>query len=179
VGLVVLGCAVRLDAQGRLVPGTLARRVDAAARAYHATASTIAVVVASGGRRWGTSVEADVMARELVFRGVPVPTIVRERCSLSTRDNARFSAAILARHRVARAVIVTSPWHLPRALSLFARLGVEAEAAPAVADGQPGLRERVWRWTRERFLTWADARSMRAEGDRALADERPMGGPPA
>jgi uncharacterized SAM-binding protein YcdF (DUF218 family) len=167
---------VRLDEEGRLVPGTLARRVDAAARAYRADAATIAVVVASGGRRWGTSVEADVMARELVLRGVPGATIVRERCSLSTRDNARFSADILARHRVSRAVIVTSPWHLPRALSLFARVGVDSEAAPAEGEGRSTLRERVWRWARERFLTWADARSMPAEGGRARADEPSLSG---
>jgi uncharacterized SAM-binding protein YcdF (DUF218 family) len=158
--LVVLGCAVRLDAVGRLAPSTLARRVDAAARAYEAAAPGIAVVVVSGGRRWGASVEADVMARELVRRGVPEAAIVRERCSLTTRDNARFSAAILARRGLSRAGIVTSPWHLPRALTLFSRAGVDGEPVASEGDAGVGLPERIWRWSRERFLTWADAKAL-------------------
>jgi uncharacterized SAM-binding protein YcdF (DUF218 family) len=161
---------VRLDAHGRLAPGTLARRVEAAARAYEAAGAAFVVVVASGGRRWGTAVEADVMARELALRGVPSTAIVRERCSLSTRDNARFSAAILARHGVSRALLVTSAWHLPRALSLFERAGVDGEAV-AAGEGRPTLRDRAWHWTRERILTWADARSMPVQatlgGDRS------------
>jgi uncharacterized SAM-binding protein YcdF (DUF218 family) len=158
--IVVLGCAVRLDAAGCLAPGTLARRVDAAARAYLATAPEIGVVVVSGGRRWGTAVEADVMARELVARGVPPSAIVRERCSLSTRDNALFSAALLARRGLSRAAIVTSAWHLPRALSLFSRAGVEGEAVAAEAPGPPSWRARVWLWSRESILGWVDSRPM-------------------
>jgi uncharacterized SAM-binding protein YcdF (DUF218 family) len=157
--IVVLGCAVRLDTDGRLMSGTLARRLEAAVRAYEAGAAGVTVVVASGGRRWGASVEADVMARELTRRGVPESAIVRERCSLSTRDNARFSAAILARRGLSRAAIVTSPWHLRRALALFSGAGIESEPVAAEGEGRTALQERMWRWARERFLTWADARA--------------------
>jgi uncharacterized SAM-binding protein YcdF (DUF218 family) len=161
--IVVLGCAVRLDATGRLTPGTLARRLDAAARSYESTAPAApdAFVIASGGRRWGAAVEADVMARELAARGVPPAAIVRERCSLSTRDNARFSAELLARRGVARAAIVTSAWHLPRALSLFSLAGVDGQAVEAEGDAREAPLARVWHRVRERVVAWADARAVR------------------
>jgi uncharacterized SAM-binding protein YcdF (DUF218 family) len=104
--------------------------------------------------------EADVMARELTARGVPASAIVRERCSLTTRDNARFTAAILARRGVERAAIVTSPWHLPRALSLFARAGVQGEGVASEGDAPGAWRARAWHRIREGILTWVDERRM-------------------
>jgi cyclophilin family peptidyl-prolyl cis-trans isomerase/uncharacterized SAM-binding protein YcdF (DUF218 family) len=153
--IVVLGCGVRYDAEGRL-RGALLRRVDAAAEAYARLAGggESAVVVASGGRRWGGLVEADVMAHELERRGVPARAIVRERCSLSTRDNARFAVAALERRGIARVTVVTCPWHLPRALALFRRAGVAADPLAAASGEAPKLAGRFWRWGRERVLTW-------------------------
>jgi uncharacterized SAM-binding protein YcdF (DUF218 family) len=120
---VVLGCKVSLDGEGRLA-GALAWRVAAAAGAYARRGDADVVVVASGGRRWAGIVEADAMARELARLGVPEGAIVRERCSLSTRDNARFAAAALERRGIARATVVTCAWHLARAVTLFTREGV-------------------------------------------------------
>jgi cyclophilin family peptidyl-prolyl cis-trans isomerase/uncharacterized SAM-binding protein YcdF (DUF218 family) len=155
---------VSLDGQGRLV-GALARRVEAAAEEYARRGDADAVVVASGGRRWAGSadhaprppegwpevVEADAMARELLWLGVPEKAIVRERCSLSTRENARFAAAALERRGIARATVVTCAWHLPRAVALFARAGVEADGL-AVPAGRAPWRRRFWRWGREIVL---------------------------
>lgn len=152
--VVVLGCAVRLDRRGRLGGGALSRRLDAAALAYADGAGAPTVVVASGGRRWGEAVEADVMAAELVARGVPAGAIVRERCSLSTAENARFSAALLERRGLRRAAIVSCAWHLPRALALFRRAGMEVVAIPAADGGPIPWRSSVWRWARERALVW-------------------------
>lgn len=152
--VVVLGCAVRLDARGRLGTGALSRRLDAGARAYADGAGAPTVVVVSGGRRWGDAVEADVMATELRERGVPGAAIVRERCSLSTAENARFSAAILERRGLRRAAIVTCAWHVPRAVALFRRAGVDVDAIPAADGGAVSRRSRVWRWARERALVW-------------------------
>ena len=91
---------------------------------------------------------------------MPPSAIVRERCSLSTRDNARFSAALLARRGLSRAAVVTCAWHLPRALSLFSRAGIESEAVAAEAPGPPSWRTRVWLWSREGILGWLDSRPM-------------------
>jgi cyclophilin family peptidyl-prolyl cis-trans isomerase len=99
-------------------------------------------------------VEADAMREELVRAGVPADAIVRERCSLSTRENARFTAALLRRRGMRRVTVVTCDWHLPRALAAFRRAGLEVEgfAAPSVAVP---WRRRVVRWGRERVLAWA------------------------
>jgi uncharacterized SAM-binding protein YcdF (DUF218 family) len=152
--VVVLGCAVWLDARGRLGSGALSRRLDAAARAYADGAGSPTVVVASGGRRWGDAVEADVMALELRSRGVPERAVVRERCSLSTAENARFSAAILARRGIRQAAIVTCAWHLARATALFRRAGVDVVAIPAADGGPVPWSRSLWRGARERALLW-------------------------
>jgi uncharacterized SAM-binding protein YcdF (DUF218 family) len=152
--IVVLGCRVRLEADARLSPGALARRVEMGARTYLRRADAQSVIVVSGGRRWGVDVEADVMAQELARLGVPEVAIVRERCSLSTRENARFTADVLTRRGIQEATLVTCPWHMERAVTCFARVGlaVEAVAARGVAVPWPS---RAVRWGLERVLTLA------------------------
>ena len=152
--IVVLGCRVQLDGAQRLAPGALARRVEMAAGTYLQRGDARAVVVVSGGRRWGDDVEADVMARELTLRGVPAAAIVRERCSFSTRENARFSAEILARRGARRVALVTCPWHMKRAALLFSRAGLAVEPVAAAGVGVPWP-SRAWRWGLERMLTLA------------------------
>jgi uncharacterized SAM-binding protein YcdF (DUF218 family) len=145
---------VHLDAAQRLSPGALARRVETGARTYHQRSDGKTVVVVSGGRRWGDDVEADAMARELALCGVPERAIVRERCSLSTRENARFTAEVLTRRGADRAALVTCPWHMARAVAFFSNVGlaVEPVAATGVVTPWPS---RLWRWGVERVLTFA------------------------
>lgn len=152
--IVVLGCRVRLDGSERLAPGALARRVEMGARTYLERDDARAVVVVSGGRRWGNDVEADAMARELALRGVPAAAIVRERCSFSTRENARFTAELLARRETRRVTLVTCPWHMDRAALLFARAGLAVEPV-AAAGADAAWPSRAWRWGVERMLTLA------------------------
>jgi uncharacterized SAM-binding protein YcdF (DUF218 family) len=156
--IIVLGCSVLIDPDGRLRDGALARRLDAAATSYAQRGAEHTVVIASGGRHWDGLVEADVMARELAWRGVPQRAIVRERCSLTTRDNASFTAAVLARRGIACAAVVTCEWHLPRAVALFGRAGVRAEGVAASDHAAPWTK-RLWRSGRERLLMWAQTRS--------------------
>jgi uncharacterized SAM-binding protein YcdF (DUF218 family) len=149
---VALGCRVTFDAGGRLT-GALGRRVRAAAREYARPGGEARVVVASGGRRWPGGVEADAMAGELLELGVPDRAIIRERCSLSTRDNARFASAALARRGITRATVVTCSWHVPRAVALFRCCGVDTVGVGAGDDDPPWPRT-VLRWGRERMLGW-------------------------
>lgn len=94
------------------------------------------------------------MSAELVRAGVVADAIVRERCSLSTRENARYTAALLQRRGIDRVVVVTCDWHLPRALAAFRRAGLEVEGSAAPSVAVP-WRRRVVRWGRERVLAWA------------------------
>jgi uncharacterized SAM-binding protein YcdF (DUF218 family) len=145
---------VRLDISKRLAPSALARRVEMGARTYFQRGDVRAVVVVSGGRRWGDDVEADTMARELALRGVPPGAIIRERCSFSTRENARFTAEVLARRGARRITLVTCPWHMKRAALLFTRAGLAVEPVAAVgADVR--WPSRAWRWGLERMLMFA------------------------
>lgn len=152
--IVVLGCGFALDASGAVVPGALSRRIAVAAEVFASVAPAGTLVIASGGRAWGGVVEADAMRCELLRAGVPAEAIVCERSSLSTRDNARYSAAVMARRGLESATVVTCDWHLPRALVLFRRAGVEALGAPA-PSGTATRRKRLWRWGRERVLAWS------------------------
>jgi len=150
----VLGCRVRLDESGRLRSGALRARVDAAAATYAQNRRPGTIVVASGGRRWDGMVEADAMARELACLGVPDEVIVRERDSLTTRDNARMTADALARRGVRRAAVVTSDWHLARAVALFQCAGVCVVGVAAAPDRDARWTSRMWRRHKERLLMW-------------------------
>src|ERR1039458_10310237 len=74
--VVVLGCSFRIDREGRLAPGALARRVAAGAAFFASRGAPGAIVVASGGRAWHGQVEADAIALELARLGVPGESIV-------------------------------------------------------------------------------------------------------
>jgi uncharacterized SAM-binding protein YcdF (DUF218 family) len=140
LGIVVLGA--------RIHTACLARRVEAAARLYH-RAGGECLVVASGGRRWGEVAEAEVMADALAERGVPRGVLVRELLSMSTRENARYTTALLLRRGISRATIVTCAWHLPRALACFAREGLEVRGEP-VEDPTANVIQKLYRYCRER-----------------------------
>ena len=124
--VVVLGC--RVEATGEM-SAALARR---AAWGLAAIRSGLASsIVPSGGRRWGEHVEAEVLARAFVSAGVPESRIFPELSSLTTFENAMFSAALLRRLSARRVTVVTCAWHMPRALSSFRAAGIRAVALPA------------------------------------------------
>ena len=145
----VLGCRVGSQA--------LARRAQAARDAFFA--QNAALIVACGGRKWGGCVEADFIADMLLEKGVPKEAIVRERCSLDTRDNACFAASLLGRRGLSDVILVSCSWHLPRGARLFERAGLRVVGRIA-ADSQsrPTLRARVYHWGRELFCTLKDTR---------------------
>jgi uncharacterized SAM-binding protein YcdF (DUF218 family) len=107
------------------------------------------------------------MARELERLGVPASAILRERCSLSTSDNARFAAAILERHGIRAAAIVTCAWHLPRALLHFRNAGVEVQPVAAADGGSVDWSRRLWQWSRERLLIWVEFKAAKPRFRRA------------
>lgn len=143
----VLGC--------RSSSAALARRGLAAVETYRARGAALAV--ACGGRSWAGVVEADELARRLVAGGVPEASVVRERCSLDTRDNARFAAALLRRRGLSRVVLVTCSWHLPRAERAFRAAGLEVEGV-GVEPPSATFFQRLYRRERERLSSWNDAR---------------------
>jgi len=122
--IVVLGCGVERD--GRPSPA-LSRRLALAMKAHRARPS--APIVLTGGRRYvGRYVEAEVMREVLVSRGLQQRQLWVESRSLSTRENAVFTARLLSGDAVA--LLATCSWHLPRAIACFRRHGVDAVPPP-------------------------------------------------
>ncbi len=72
---------------------------------------------------------ADVL--EQAF-GVPVAMI--EDRSRNTRENAMFSARILRQHGLQRIFLVSSAWHLPRAVAAFEQEGLAVTPAPTAFE---------------------------------------------
>jgi len=154
--VVVLGCRIT-TAEGEPLGGAAGRRARAAAEIARKRAAT--TVIAAGGRAWparGTRrVEADALAEELVRGGVSRESVVLERASRNTRENARNAARILRGRGVGRVVVVTCAWHLPRAAGLFRREGLDVETWPA-EPGEATLSARAYRAIRERVAARLD-----------------------
>ena len=110
------------------------------------------MIVVSGGRRWGGVIEADALRQQLLVDGVPEHAVVLERRSRSTRENARYTADLLQARSATRIGVVSCDWHLPRAVSVFRRHGMEAVGLAAVSP-PVGRFQRWYRHGRER-LSW-------------------------
>ncbi len=78
-----------------------------------------------------------------------VPVRWLEERSADTRENARFSAELLRAAGVRRILVVTSAWHMPRALACFRGTDLEAIAAPTGFRGPAvdGWASFVPRWS--------------------------------
>lgn len=87
------------------------------------------LLVSGGSPGTGLPSLAAVMARAASAEfGVPVRW--QEDRSADTRENATFSAALLARDGVHRVFLVTSAWHMPRAVAAFEAAGLAVVPAP-------------------------------------------------
>lgn len=144
----VLGCR----------PGSaaLARRARAARDAF--VNRRAALIVACGGRNWDGRIEADELARMLVDGGVPKDTILRERTSLDTYQNATHTAQLLSAKGMNAVVVVTCSWHVPRATMLFERAGLRVVEGVGAPPPEPTLLKQAWWTARERIALWKDLR---------------------
>ncbi|UBF28961.1 YdcF family protein [Kovacikia minuta CCNUW1] len=69
--------------------------------------------------------DAERLVRKLEAEGVPAQALNGEECSLTTEQNATFSAKILVPQGVKRIVLVTDPPHMLRAFLTFQSQGFE------------------------------------------------------
>jgi len=151
--IVVLGCRPGGSEGGQ---AALYRRAHRAARAFHDNGCT--AIIASGGRRWRGVSEADLLADVLASLGVPRASVVRELCSLSTMENAWYSAELLRAGGYVRPAIVTCDWHMPRALMCFDSVGIAAIGLSAITPERP-VSTRVSDYVRERTKRFLDRRA--------------------
>ena len=157
--LVVLGCRLTVRGNPPRLAGVARRRCDRALERY--LAAEPRMVFVAGGRAWDGVVEADAFADELCHGGVSRTDIVRERCSHSTGENARYAAELLRRHGTRAIELVTSASHMPRAVMWFEREGLRVSPC-AAEEPASGLLSGLYPPQRERGASWSDARALAA-----------------
>lgn len=139
-------------------------RVAAGARAWQRGVAPRLLL--SGGPTARDRNETRTMAQAMRRLGVPDAALLLDEHSRTTGDNARRTGALTAAHGWRRIVLVTSSMHMPRALELFRRQGLEVEPL-AVGDnrlkGSPGWQPRLHTLRRseqalKEYAGWALAR---------------------
>lgn len=82
----------------------------------------------SGSLRGNSISEAERMKRVMLLSGVPEDDILLEEASRNTYENAAFSKTLLeTQHPNGRYLLVSSAFHLPRALACFEKQGITAD----------------------------------------------------
>lgn len=88
-------------------------------------------ILVSGGQIYEDSGrEADIARRILKELGVPENMIILENKSLNTTQNAEYSVNILKARNYKRPLLVTSAFHMERAVANFEKLGMEVVPYP-------------------------------------------------
>lgn len=128
--IVVLGAQVKPDGSLSL---QLTWRLDASYEAWQKQNCLMVVCGAQGANE--PEPEAHAMRDYLVEKGVPEENILVDDTSFNTRQNIRNAAKLLEGYGAERVLIVTSDYHLPRAMALaedegLAATGIGAETLP-------------------------------------------------
>ncbi len=107
-------------------------RVWYGAQLYHAGRAPL--IILSGGRnpQLHTISEAAAMQQLLLDLGVPASAILLEERSRNTQQNAQFSTELLRQRGIQTVLLVTSAFHMTRALAHFQHAGLHP--IPAATD---------------------------------------------
>ena len=124
--IIVLGAQVKPDGELSL---QLKWRLDAAFEAWKEHPCWIAVCGARGDNE--PVEEAYAMRDYLITQGVVPEMILTDAESYNTRQNIDHAAKLLSDKAVQRVLVVTSDYHLPRALALAEDAGLDATGVGA------------------------------------------------
>ncbi len=120
--IIVLGAQVRPDGTPSV---QLAWRLDKAAEAWRTRNVPVVVCGAQGADEPGP--EAEYMKAYLMEKGVPENRILMDPDSANTRQNLVNAKKLLAdRPEIRKVLIVSSDYHVPRAMALAGDLGFDA-----------------------------------------------------
>ena len=119
--IIVLGAQVKEDGTPSVA---LTRRLTAALESYLEKPQLIIVCGAQGINE--PRAEGDVMRDWLLERGVRSEDVVAETASFNTRENLVYARAIMEHRGLAQALVVTSDYHVARALELCRQTGIAA-----------------------------------------------------
>lgn len=104
-------------------------------------AKQIPIILSGGAVLPGDAQEADIEKRMLLSLGVPEQMIFLDTKSRNTAENARFSKALCAEHNWQHPLVVTSAFHMPRAVRFFQN--EQLEITPYPSDYRASARERI------------------------------------
>ena len=145
IAIVVLGAAVWPG--GKPSP-TLKRRAEHGADLLSKEEAQIAIL--SGGLGRNPPSEAQVMHDIFCEKGISNKRLLFEDQSTNTFENVAMSAALLRKHGFNAVIVVTDPYHLPRARMCFRYLGFRVDgSAPPRGKHKTALRRTLWSWIRE------------------------------
>ena len=124
--VIVLGAQVKPDGTPSV---QLTWRLDAAAEAYGKAKQPVPVVVCGAQGSDEPCPESVVMKQYLVKQGVPENMILEDPDSRNTKQNLENARKLLVKEYpdTRRVLIVTSDYHVPRAMAIARDLGFEAE----------------------------------------------------
>lgn len=130
-GIVVLGGAIGL-ARGDVVLNASASRMTKAVELARLHPQARIVFAGGGGGviSQTTVTEADGARRLMEGLGLAPGRLIFEDKSRNTLENAVFARRLVAPKPGERWLLVTSAWHMPRAMGVFRRAGFPVEAFP-------------------------------------------------
>ncbi|WP_312518598.1 YdcF family protein [Anaerospora sp.] len=111
-----------IDGHGHL-SGYAANRLLTAAQLYHKY--KLPILTTGGKVLETTGTEAEISRTILLGLGVPDDKIIVENQSLNTTQNAEYSKKLLDSQEFSQPVLVTSAFHMPRAVLQFQKTGIK------------------------------------------------------
>lgn len=133
-GVIVLGGGLNLASsvtQTRLVLGAAGDRLVAMADLARRYPEAKIIFTGGSGYLAGSSEsEADLIERHLTTLGIAPGRVLFERASRNTYENAMMTKALVQPAAGEHWLLVTSAFHMPRAMALFRAAGFELEAYP-------------------------------------------------
>lgn len=134
--IIVLGARVK----GTVPSLSLKYRIEAASSYLEENSGT--AVIVSGGKGPGEDIsEAEAMKRELLKIGISGERILLEDRSTSTKENIRYSKALLPAE--ASVHVVTNDYHLYRAVQIARSEGLETGGIPAATPEAVKYKSRI------------------------------------
>ena len=135
--IIVLGAQVKPSGEPSL---QLQWRIDAAVKAWKDRNALVVVCGAQGSNE--PAPEAHVMRDELIKQGVAADMILMDDKSFNTRQNIAHAVALLEGHEVDHVLVVTSDYHLARAMAIAEDAGLNASGvgSPTLQGLRPWIK---------------------------------------
>lgn len=147
-GIIVLGGAIDTRTSGErrqlVLNDAGERQIAMAALARRYPQSRLVFTGGSGNLGGGSPSESEIVGRYADQMGLPRTRLILEDRSRNTRENAAFTADMVKPKPGERWLLVTSAWHMPRAIGCFRQAGFDVTAYPV--DYRTGGWGDAWRF---------------------------------